>query len=414
MLKPPPPRCAGTKDVLQNMSSVCIGLTSAFMVQTMLLIAVPLYSLELGASPFLIGVILSAPYLLPLLFAIPMAGTVARAGGRKVLIAGGTGMTLAPWLILGVPGYGGLVAAQLVVGLAQIVMVLAAQSIISELGSGKRLEKYFGWYTTCLSGGQLVGPLLAGWLIDAYSLELSFAVMGAVSIVSLASGFFLVGRARTGQRTKKSLLGYRAQGRLLKTNPGVQVSIAVTVAAMFALGAYGSFLPVYLEDLAISAMAIGALVSLRAFCAMAVRPFMSSVIMLVGGRSRAMVLSIACVATGLMFTGFTGDPFVLGMLAVLVGVGSGVSQPLSMVVLVEHVPPPQRSSALAMRLMGNRGVQFLAPLMLGFLAEAATFKVTFFVGSLFIFVCLILIVYILRDSLIRNKKRLNDVPINFF
>lgn len=384
-----------SNDVITNMVAICFGLTSAFMVQTMLLIAIPLYALDLGATPFLVGVILCVPYLLPLVLAIPLGGVITRLGGRKVIIVGALGMMAGPWMVLALPGFSGVIVAQLIVGIAHIVMVLAAQSIISGLGHGKALEKYFGWYTTCLSGGQLVGPLLAGWLIDVSGAGLSFSVMGFIALVGVLSGFFLTGSARVGQSTEKALLGYRAQAQLLKTNPGVKISIALTVAVMFALGAHGSFLPVYLESLSISATTIGALISLRALCAMAIRPFMSSVIDLVGGRSAAMVWSSAVVAVGLMFTGLTGNIYLLGVLAVLVGVGSGISQPLSMVVLAEHVSAAQRSSALGMRLMGNRGVQFLAPLMLGFLAELVPFNLTFLIAGAVVLIFMVLIIWLI-------------------
>lgn len=103
-----------------------------------------------------------------------------------------------------------------------------------------------------------------------------------------------------------------------------------------------------------------------------------------GGRAAAMVWSSVVVALGLMLTGLTGNVYLLGVLAVLVGVGSGISQPLSMVVLAEHVSAAQRSSALGMRLMGNRGVQFLAPLILGFLAEVMPFNLTFLLAGVFV------------------------------
>ncbi|MBB5321698.1 MFS transporter [Marinobacter oulmenensis] len=384
-------------DVITNMVAICFGLTSAFMVQTMLLIAVPLYALELGATPLLVGGILCVPYLLPLVLAIPLGGVITRLGGKKVIIVGAVGMMAGPWAILCLPGYGGVVLAQLIVGIAHIVMVLAAQSIISGLGHGKALERYFGWYTTCLSGGQLIGPLLAGWLIDAHSSILAFGVMGSIASIGVISGFFLTGSAKVGQPTEKSLIGYRAQARLLKTNSGVRVSIALTVAVMFALGAHGTFLPVYLESLSVSATVIGGLVSLRALFAMGVRPFMSPIIAFLGGRAPAMVWSAAIVAIGLMFTGLTGNAYVLGVLAVLVGIGSGISQPLSMVVLAEHVSAAQRSSALGMRLMGNRGVQFLAPLMLGFLAEIMPFNMTFFIAGLVVLFFAGIIIYLIPD-----------------
>lgn len=66
------PTSAPDKSAIRNLVMVCIGLTSVFVSQTMLLISVPLRALELGASPSLVGIILSAPYLLPLVFAIPL------------------------------------------------------------------------------------------------------------------------------------------------------------------------------------------------------------------------------------------------------------------------------------------------------------------------------------------------------
>ncbi|OEY68031.1 hypothetical protein BG841_11695 [Marinobacter sp. X15-166B] len=361
----------------------------------MLLIAIPLYALQLGATPLVIGAVISAPYLLPLILAIPMGGVITTLGGRKVILLGGAGMSLAPVILLLVPGYPGLILAQVMVGLAQILMVLAAQTVISAMGSGTTLEKYFGWYTTSLSGGQLVGPLLAGWLIDQRGMGLTFGVMSTLALIGVLGAAFLVGDASRRYANDRALSGYRAQARLLKSNHGVQMSIALTVAGMFVLGAHGGFLPVYLENLEISATTIGALLSLRALSAMAVRPFMSTVIMLVGGRGQAVVGCVVCLVLGIVFTGVINNVLVLALLTVLVGIGSGVSQPLSMVILAEHVAPERRPSALGMRLMANRGVQFLAPFLLGALAEYTSFAVAFTLGGVFTLLMLLFIAVLL-------------------
>lgn len=393
------------REPLINLIALCVGLTAAFVVQTMLLIAVPLYALDLGASPLVVGVALSAPYILPLIFAIPLGGLVTRVGGRSVVIVGGIGLTIGPLFVLVLPGYLGLLLSQFCFGISQLIMILGAQSIISGLAHGKTLEKYFGWYTTCLSGGQLVGPLLAGWLIDTIGLVAAFIAMALIAVLGFVSGMLLRGKAIEGGVVEKSLLGYRAQARLLKINPGVQVSIVLTVAVMFALGAHSSFLPVYLEDSSFTATAIGALVSLRALCAMAVRPFMSNIIRLVGGRVPAMLLSVGVAGAGIAFTGFTLNFWMLAFFSLLVGIGSGISQPLSMVVLAEHVAQAQRPSALGMRLMGNRGVQFLAPLLLGFLTELLPFSLTFLVAGLVVFTFVYLIACLIPAY---NKKLKQD------
>jgi MFS family permease len=80
-------------DAGQNFAAVCVSLTLCFIVYSMLLVTVPVYALELGASPLVLGVVLSSQYLLPFLLAIPLGGVVARHGGRFTLIAGALLMT---------------------------------------------------------------------------------------------------------------------------------------------------------------------------------------------------------------------------------------------------------------------------------------------------------------------------------
>lgn len=368
---------APTPEAIRNLVMVCIGLTCVFVAQSMLMLAVPLRALELGASPSLVGVVLSAPYLLPLIFAIPLGGIVTRVGPQKIFFIGAVGMTIGPWISVAAPTFPGLVATQATIGLAHMLLVIAAQSVVAGLGRGPALERYFGWYTTCLSGGQLIGPLLAGYLIDSWSMSTTFIVAGVIPAAALVSSCYFVGAARHGHATPRALLGYRAQVSLLRDNVGVQMSIAVTVAVLFAMGAHAAFLPVYLEELTFSATLIGILISLRAFSSMLIRPVMPQVIRALRGRTNAVIASMVAVAMGVMWTGMTGSVVALSVLAILVGLGSGISQPLSMVLLAEHVTAEQRSSALAMRLMGNRGAQVSAPLVLGIIAELVGFTLTF-------------------------------------
>lgn len=371
-------------EIKRNLVAVCLGLSLAYIVQSMMLIAVPLYSLQLGATPLFVGVIVSAPYFFPLIFAIPLGGTTAKLGGRKAMIIGGAGMLTGPILLIASPGYASLIASQVLMGIAQLILLLATQAIIADLASGKALEKNFGWYTTSISGGQLAGPLVAGWLIDNVTMQATFIAMSILAFIAMFSGFLLVGAARQGQEISKVHSGYRAQGKLLQTNRAVQVSIIVSLGAVFAMSAHASFLPIYLDSIAISATAIGALVSFRALCSMAIRPFMSSIIDNVGGRAATMTFCLILTGTGLMFTGMSSNIYILAILALLIGIGGGISQPLSMVILSDHVRPEQRSSALGMRLMTVRGTQFLAPLMLGLLAEATGFAGAFILGGLLV------------------------------
>ena len=386
-------------EAIKNLIVVSAALIGTFLVYSMALIAVPLNALDLGATPLLVGFFASVPFFFPLVAAIPTGTLVTRIGGKKVILIGALGLIAGPGAFLLIGGYSGIVVAQVVIGMSHLIMVVAAQTIIASLGTGKRLEQYFGWYAFSLSGAQLVGPLVAGFLIDyTGSLALPFYAMMATAVLSIVSGLFVSGRDGRNPSARKSSVGFRAQWTVLQSNQRVQLSIIVTVGAMFAIGAHANFLPVYLEALDISATTIGALVSLRAFASMAIRPVMSPFVSLLGGRAVALVLMLTLLATGLGFTGFTANVWLLGTLAVLVGIGTGVAQPLSVVVLAEGVEDDQRPGALGMRLMCNRGAQLVAPLLLGVLVDAGGFAMAFTIGGAGIALMLIMASKLLKRT----------------
>ncbi len=385
---------------------ICFSLGVAFLIQTMLLVAVPLAALALGATPLMLGLLVSVPYILPLFLAIPCGSLVARWGSRRALQVGAVGMVLGTGLLAGLPGFNGLIIGQLVIGLAQLLMILSAQTTITYFGKGERLEHYFGWYTTFLSVGQMLGPLAGGWIIDYQdSPSIALAASFVVAFFTL-SAFFMGSGGSRGELPvvqHPSQPGYMAQLDLLKNTPGVQLSVVVSVAAMLALGAHGSFLPVYLDSLAFSATTIGVLVSLRAVASMAIRPFTSYTVRLLRGRYSAMSVSLLCMALGLIFTGFADSFYVLCLFSVLVGVGVGVSQPLSMVVIAESVPGSRRPHALATRLMANRAMQFLAPLLMGFIAQFSGFIMAYLA-------CGVLILLHLTAFWLPARQSVHDEP----
>lgn len=133
--KPPKMNQSGEED--RNFRLTCLIMLCAFTVHSMLLVAVPIYSEKLGLSSLQIGLVIGIPYALPLLIAIPASSLISKFGGRASLCFGGTCFLFAVVLMAKFFSLWGLVAAQVIVGLAHMCMILAAQTIISGLGEGR-------------------------------------------------------------------------------------------------------------------------------------------------------------------------------------------------------------------------------------------------------------------------------------
>jgi MFS family permease len=374
-------RGASSQQARRTIAIASLAMSLSFVAQTMLLLVVPLFALTLGASPATIGLLVAAPFVGPMFFSIPMGRLVTMFGARRMMSAGAIGMALGPLAALLSPTLLGLLVMQLVIGTLQVVMGLAAQSTIATLGRGPRSESAFGWYSTIVSAGQMVGPISAGALLDTLGAPAVFATAAFIPVLAWLLALALQAPPGIGGSLRGAPLGYREQLQLLRVNPAVQVSMLLTTAVLFSFGSHAAFFPVYLESLSVSASLIGALLSIRALTSMLIRPFMAQVIAALGGRARTVLTTIGLMALGVGLTGLFNQIAVLALLAVIIGVAVGLAQPLSIVTITDHVGALERPSALGLRLSANQAAQVVGPLALGLVAESFGFPAMFAVGG---------------------------------
>ena len=359
---------------------LCSGILLMFVGHTMIFPLAPLYSLELGASPAVIGVVISAAFFFPLFLAIPAGSLVDRYGSRGILVVGTLLVGLSPFLVPLFPGFAALGMVQVFGGLGQLIAVIAAQSYVATLGVGRAREQYFGWYSTFISVGQLIGPLLAGVAVDLLGFGAAFAVSGICASLAVV----LVARLQQPARTLSSephRFPTPAQMGALLRYPSVQLALLVSGTIMIPLMAFTSFLPAYLDLLAYPATVIGAVISFRALVTIAVRPFMPRLIAGLGGRLRALTAMTAACAIGLAAIAH-GSLWLLLVVALLMGVGLGIAQPLTMVTVVDQVAAAQRGTAFGLRLTANRFMQVVGPLGLGLIAQLAGYRAMFPIAAL--------------------------------
>lgn len=354
--------------------------TAFFMTGTL----APLFGASLGASPAVIGVVISAAFLFPFFFAIPTGTLVDAVGPRPMLLSGVALLAAAPLLIVIVPSLATLIVVQVFSGLGQLIAVVAAQSLVASLGSGPMRERNFGWYGAFVSGGQMTGPLLAGVLLDLSG----FAVAYLVAVAAAIAGFTAFTAVRVPARVPSDTPGGRRRGlpkprdlvELAKL-PTAQVALWVSGTVMIVLIAHNSFLPAFLDELAVPASVIGLVISMRSAASVLIRPFMMVAVRFLGGRLRTFVVTL--VASALGVAGIVAAPNLVVLFAssALLGLAIGIAQPLTMVTMVEEVPDVRHGVAFGTRITANRLVQFVAPLLLGLVAQAAGYAPMFVVSA---------------------------------
>ncbi|MFD3315101.1 MFS transporter [Streptomyces sp. NPDC058694] len=333
--------------------------------------AVSYRALALGADERAIGVIAGVYALLPLFAAVPLGRRTDH--GRcapllpvgVVLIAGGCALSGTANSLAAMAAWSG------VMGLGHLSFVIGAQSIVARQSAPLDQDRNFGHFTIGASLGQLVGPIAAGALIGgpdmAGTSALALLVAGGVAAVSFVSLWRIEHRDRPKSRTGR---GDRVPvHRILRTR-GVPAGIFISLAVLSATDILTAYLPVVGEHRGIAPSVIGLLLSLRAAATIACRLVMTPMLRILG---RAALLSTTCLLGALLCAGIALPVPVWGLAVILALLGFclGVGQPLSMTTVVQAAPDDARSTALALRLTGNRLGQVAAPAAAGLVAGVA-------------------------------------------
>ncbi|WP_329035879.1 MFS transporter [Streptomyces sp. NBC_00178] len=335
--------------------------------------AVSYRALSLGADERAVGVIAGVYALLPLFAAVPIGRRTDH--GRcapllplgVVLIGGGCALSGTSGSLPALAAWSG------VMGLGHLCFVIGAQSLVARQSAPAEQDRNFGHFTIGASLGQLIGPIAAGYMISerdgamARTSTLALLVSAAVAAVSFTS-LWRIEHARSALSPPRATVKVPVGGIL--RSRGVPAGIFISLAVLSTTDILTAYLPVVGEDRGIAPAAVGLLLSLRAAATIACRLVMTPMLRLVG---RAVLLSATCLAGGLLCAA-VALPVPVWALAVMLGALGfclGVGQPLSMTTVVQAAPAAARSTALALRLTGNRLGQVAAPASAGLMAGLA-------------------------------------------
>ncbi|MFE2087793.1 MFS transporter [Streptomyces sp. NPDC059460] len=336
--------------------------------------AVSYRALSLGADERAIGVITGVYALLPLFAAVPLGRRTDH--GRcapllplgVVLIAGGCALSGTAGSLPAMAAWSG------VMGLGHLCFVIGAQSIVARQSTPAEQDRNFGHFTIGASLGQLIGPIAAGYVISerdgllGRTSALALVVSAAVATASFVSLWRIEHRTAPGVRAPAPAAKVPV-GRILRTR-GVPAGIFISLAVLSATDILTAYLPVIGEHRGIAPATIGLLLSLRAAATIACRLVMTPMLRVLG---RTALLTTTCLLAGLLCAGIAlpAPVWALATMLAVLGFCLGVGQPLSMTTVVRAAPPEARSTALALRLTGNRLGQVAAPASAGLIAGVA-------------------------------------------
>ena len=333
--------------------------------------AVSYRALALGADERAVGVIAGVYALLPLFAAVPL-GRRTDHGRCAPLLPAGVVLISAGCALSGLAG--SLWAMALwsgVMGLGHLCFVIGAQSLVARRSAPHEQDRNFGHFTIGASLGQLIGPLAAGSLIGgpdmARSSALALVVAGAGAAVAVTSLWRIEDRTAVNSRARR---GDRVPVGRIQRARGLPAGMLISLSVLSATDILTAYLPVVGDHRGIAPSVIGVLLSLRAGATIACRLVLTPLLRLLG---RPALLTLTCLLAAVLCAGVAlpVPVWCLGLMLTVLGFCLGVGQPLSMTTVVQAAPEAARSTALALRLTGNRLGQVAAPAAAGLVAGLA-------------------------------------------
>lgn len=334
-------------------------------------------ALALDATPSQLGLIVASYSVISLGACIPLGRAIDRRGERPFLLAGSLLLLPALVLLLVAQSQAWLALASATLGLAQLLVIVASQTVIARGVNAERRDSRFATFTLLTSMTMFAAPAVAGVLIssgtghDAGQLRVVYALglvlAGLSSVVSLSlvrSPGALANRPPTvaegGRAVLAEVLGSRS----------VTTAIVVGFAVLSAADLLVAFMPAIGQLHGLSARQVGFLIAAHGLASVVVR------LVLVRLLRRFDRRTLLTVCLGLAAVSLSCVPFVssvpgLYLLMVGSGIGIGLCQPIAIGWVAGAVRPNVRGTAMSVRMVGNRLGQTIMPLGVAALSSAA-------------------------------------------
>ena len=271
-----------------------------------------------------------------------------------------------------------------ILGVGQMLFLTSAQSMIPAWSPDALIDGRFGYVTLMASLGQVFGLALLPLVSDSPSavdstyvamLAAAFVAAFALPMAALAHGLAVA------PPTVDEPAGHLSVWHLLH-RPGMRPAILSSLAALTGMDILTAYLPLVGAQLGFSVLIVAFLLGIRTTASVVARILLPWVLRTFPARP-VLIMANAAPGVALMLIPLFPNVWAIGAIMLVAGAFWGVGQPMTMSWVSRAATRETRSTAISLRLAGNRAGQMMVPLAAGALAGVAG------IGAIFVAVGLL-------------------------
>lgn len=323
-----------------------------------------LFALQQGAGEPAVGVIVGLYSVLPVLFGLHFGRWCDLYGSRRVARGGLLLILLGILLPAAWPALTAIYLGALSAGAGMTLLAVSIQNAAGAipLPAGHARVGVFGWLTLGHSASSVLGPMIAGVMVDGIGFRAAFGMLSAATLAALVISRRVprVPQAPSALAAPRAHLGWRG----LLAEPGLRRIYWVTTANAIAWDAFSFLGPVLGHRAQMSATGIGTMIASFAVGTFAIRLLVSSL----GHRFtewRMLGMALALVSAVWLAFPFAPAGPALFVLPFLLGCGVGCGQPNVLSLLHRYAPPGRSGEAIGLRSFFGNASGLAVPLVFG-------------------------------------------------
>jgi MFS family permease len=350
-----------------NLSLVLALTISLHLAYTGSRVTLSLYALHLGASPLTVGILLSLLALVPMTFSVPLGRLIDRIGVRKPMLAGAAALSAGILSVVILPTLPALFVMSCLSGSGFILYHIAVNYLVAVAGKPEDRVKHFNWLALSFSTSGFLGPMVAGFAIDAIGHRWTMLLLACFSLITLVA--LLMKRIEVRLQPADAHGAQRRRLIDLLRNRSLRRVFIVSGLLSMVWDLFSFVVPIHGSNIHLSASTIGVILGAFGAAVFVARLAMPLIIRRVG---EWQLLIGAMISTGValfVFPLLTTAP-VLIALAFFLGVGLGGTQPMIMSLLYSRAPAGRGAEAIGVRTLLINISQSIIPLMFGALGTA--------------------------------------------
>lgn len=327
-------------------------------------VVLALFALALGADALEVGILIAVSSVLQLFLGVYAGKISDRYGFRLPMLFGSLGSGISMLVPYFYPDLVSLYISRALTGVSFIFFAVAVQNLAASMGGAEMRTRNLSTFSLGQSISGLLGPVLVGFSIDHYGHAVSYLFLGLLALLPVLALFafpqMVPGAQSRKQKTVKTPL------LELVRIPPLRRTLLTGAIIFSGVDLLSFYLPIYGHSIGLSASTIGIILGAYAAAAFVVRMVMPALVKR-AGEEKILTLSLFVSGAIYLLFPFFENPWILGVIAFLLGLGLGCGQPLSMILTHAYSPEGRAGEAMGLRITANKIIQIGVPLIFGYI-----------------------------------------------